>query len=55
MADAAVDLTQDNQSMINALKKIATQHETEILKMARRAYRKAAFILIRDSFSISFD
>ncbi|MCT8198563.1 M48 family metalloprotease [Proteus mirabilis] len=47
MADAAaVDLTQDNQSMINALKKIATQHETENFEdgSTGRAYRKAAFI-----------
>ncbi|HCH49100.1 MAG TPA: zinc metalloprotease HtpX [Proteus sp.] len=47
MADAAaVDLTQDNQAMINALKKISAQHETENFEdgSTGRAYRKAAFI-----------
>lgn len=47
MADAAaVDLTQDNQAMINALKKIAAQHETEDFEdgSTGRAYRKEAFI-----------
>ncbi|MCT6517945.1 zinc metalloprotease HtpX [Proteus vulgaris] len=54
MADAAaVDLTQDNQAMINALKKISAQHDTENFEdgSTGRAYRKAAFIFNKgDSF-----
>ena len=54
MADAtAVDLTQDNQAMINALKKISAQHDDENFEdgSTGRAYRKAAFIFNKgDSF-----
>ncbi len=47
MADAAaVELTQDNQAMISALKKISVQHESKDYdqQSTGNAYRKAAYI-----------
>ncbi|KLN96064.1 zinc metalloprotease HtpX [Moellerella wisconsensis] len=47
MADAAaVELTQDNQAMISALRKISGQHETNQYEhqSTGQAYRKAAYI-----------